>query len=177
MIVPRTRANVALIGMPGAGKSTLGVLLAKRTRRSFLDTDLRIQEAERTPLRELIEKRGVAAFRRIEEQCVMDLDCSGCVIATGGSVVYSSAAMEKLVRIATCVYLDVPQSELARRLGSLSARGVVRLPGQGLADLLAERRPLYERWAELRVDCAGLDHEAAVEAIVAALSAGFSARG
>ena len=177
MTTSSTRANVALIGMPGAGKSTLGVLLAKRTRRRFLDTDLRIQEAEGISLRELIEKRGVAAFRRIEERCVVDLDCSRCVVATGGSVVYSSAAMEKLARIATCVYLDVPQDELARRLGSLSARGVVRLPGQGLEDLLAERQPLYERWADLRVDCAGLGHEAAVEAIVAALSNGFSAPG
>ena len=120
---------------------------------------------------ELIEKRGVDAFRRVEERCVVGLDCSECVIATGGSVVYSVAAMERLARIAVCVYLDVPLSELACRLGSLSARGVVRAAGQGLESLLAERRPLYERWADLQVDCAGRSHEAAVDSIIAALAA------
>lgn len=173
---PSRPGNVALIGMPGAGKSTLGVLLAKRTAREFLDTDLWIQEAERTSLRELIEERGVEAFRRIEERCVAAIDCQACVIATGGSVVYSTVAMGRLARIAVCIYLDVPPSELATRLGSLSERGVVRAPGQGLEDLYAERRPLYERWADLRVECGGLNHEAAIEAIVAALSA-FPARG
>ncbi len=170
MTVESQPGNVALIGMPGAGKSTLGVLLAKRTARRFLDTDLRIQVAERSSLHELIEERGVDTFRRIEERCVMALDCRACVIATGGSVIYSTAAMEQLARIAVCIYLDVPTRELSDRLGSLSARGVVRTPGQGLEDLHAERRPLYERWADLRVECAGLGHEAAVDSIVAALS-------
>jgi len=166
---PSRPGNVALIGMPGAGKSTLGVLLAKRTAREFLDTDLRIQEAERTSLRELIEERGVEAFRRIEERCVAAIDCQACVIATGGSVVYSTVAMGRLARIAVCIYLDVPPSELATRLGSLSERGVVRAPGQELEDLYAERRPLYERWADLRIDCDGLGHDEAVARVLTAL--------
>jgi shikimate kinase len=176
MSVEGPRPNVALIGMPGAGKSTLGVLLAKRTARLFLDTDLRIQDEQGTSLRQLIEERGVDAFRRIEERCLQTLDCRGSVIATGGSVVYSVPAMERLASIAVCVYLDVPAGELASRVGSLSARGVVRAPGQGLEELLAERRPLYERWADVHLPCAGLGHEAAVEAIVAAL-ASHAARG
>jgi shikimate kinase len=163
--------NIALIGMPGAGKSTLGVLFAKRTSRGFLDTDLRIQEMERSPLQGIIEAHGVAGFRQIEERCVMELNCSNFVIATGGSVVYSEAAMEHMGRIALRVYLDVPLAALAHRLGDLDARGVIRGPSQDLEALLAERRPLYERWADVRVDCDGLDHEAAVGAILAALAA------
>lgn len=163
--------NIALIGMPGAGKSTLGVLFAKRTSRGFLDTDLRIQEMERSPLQRIIEKRGVDGFRQIEERCVTELNCSNYVIATGGSVVYSEAAMEHMGRIALRVYLDVPLPELAQRLGDLDARGVIRAPRQDLAGLLSERRSLYERWADVRVDCGGLDHEGAVGAILAALAA------
>ena len=161
--------NVALIGMPGAGKSTLGVLLAKRTAREFLDTDLHIQESQGATLQQIIERCGIEEFHRIEERCVLALDCSSCVIAPGGSAVYSEAAMQHLGRIAVRVYLDVPLVELDRRLGDLDARGVIRAPGQDLADLLAERLPLYERWADVRVDCGALAHEGTVDAIIAAL--------
>jgi len=164
--------NVALIGMPGAGKSTLGVLLAKRTARSFLDTDLLIQNAEHASLQEIISRRGVAYFRRAEERVVLGLDCSSCVIATGGSVVYSTAAMEHLGRIGRRIFLDVPLAELDRRLGNLDRRGVIRAPGQDLAGLLAERRPLYERWADIRLDCRALEHDGVVETAIRALDAG-----
>jgi shikimate kinase len=163
------RNNVALIGMPSAGKSTLGVLLAKRTARDFLDTDLRIQESEGASLQQIIEQLGVEEFRRIEERCVLALDCSSCVIAPGGSVVYSEAAMQHLAHIAVRVYLEVPLAELDRRLGDLEARGVIHAPGQDLAGLLAERLPLYERWADVRVDCGALAHDGVVDAIIAAL--------
>jgi shikimate kinase len=169
MRIPRD--NVALIGMPGAGKSTLGVLFAKRTSRGFLDTDLRIQEVEGSSLQAIIEEHGVDGFRKIEERCVMELHCSNYVIATGGSAVYSEAAMEHLGQIALRVYLDVPLAELALRLGDLDARGVIRAASQDLESLLAERRPLYERWADLRVDCDSLEHEGAVGAILTALAA------
>jgi shikimate kinase len=164
--------NLALIGMPGAGKSTLGVLLAKRAARSFLDTDLLIQHAEGACLQEIIEKRGVEFFRRVEERIVLGLDCSNAVIATGGSVVYSQVAMEHLGRLGRRIYLDVPLAELDRRLGNLDERGVIRGPGQGLEDLLAERRHLYERWADIRVDCGGLEHDGVVGAVIRALAAG-----
>ncbi|HXV36207.1 MAG TPA: shikimate kinase [Myxococcota bacterium] len=164
------RDNVALIGMPGAGKSTLGVLLAKRTARSFLDTDLLIQQAEGASLQQIIASRGVAAFRAIEERIVRALDCSRTVVATGGSVVYSEAAMRHLGRIGCRIFLDVPLDELERRLGDLDQRGVIRGPGQDFGELLDERRPLYERWADIRVDCRGLAHEAIVEQMVRALA-------
>ena len=162
--------NLALIGMPGAGKSTLGVLLAKRTARSFLDTDLLIQQAEDAPLQEIIDKRGVESFRRIEERIVLELDCSGSVIATGGSVVYSEAAMEHLGRLGRRIYLDVPLAELDRRLGDLDKRGVIRGTGQDLAGLLTERRPLYERWADIRVDCGDLEHDGVVDRLIRAIA-------
>lgn len=165
----RAYDNVALIGMPGAGKSTLGVLLAKRTGREYIDTDLYIQESQGAMLQQIIERCGIEEFHRIEERCVLALDCSHSVIAPGGSVVYSEAAMQHLGRIAVRVYLDVPLPELDRRLGDLDARGVTRAPGQDLAGLLAERLPLYERWADVRVDCGALAHDDAVEAIIAAL--------
>jgi shikimate kinase len=165
----RAYDNVALIGMPGAGKSTLGVLLAKRTGREFVDTDLHIQESQGAMLQQIIERCGIDEFHRIEERCVRALDCSHCVIAPGGSVVYSEAAMQHLGRIAVRVYLDVPLAVLERRLGDLDARGVTRAPGQDLAGLLAERLPLYERWADVRVDCGALTHDGAVDAIIAAL--------
>lgn len=165
----RAHNNVTLIGMPGAGKSTLGVLLAKRTAREFLDTDLHIQETQHARLQQIIERCGVEEFRRIEERSVLELDCSNCVIAPGGSAVYSDAAMQHLGRIGVRVYLDVPLAELERRLGDLDARGVIRAPGQDLAGLLAERLPLYERWADVRVDCDGLAHDVAVDAIIDAI--------
>ena len=162
--------NLALIGMPGAGKSTLGVLLAKRTARSFLDTDLLIQKVEGAPLQQIIEERGVESFRSVEERIVLELDCSSCVIATGGSVVYSEAAMEHLGRLGRRIYLDVPLAELERRLGSLDKRGVIRGPGQDLEGLLAERRALYERWSDISVDCGDLSHDGVVDSVIRALA-------
>jgi len=162
--------NLALIGMPGAGKSTLGVLLAKRTARSFLDSDLLIQQAEGTSLQEIIEQRGIEVFRHIEERVVLEIDCSDAVIATGGSVVYSEIAMEHLGRLGKRIFLDVPLAELDRRLGNLDTRGVIRGPGQDLDGLLAERRPLSARWADIRVDCGGLEHDGVVSAVIRALA-------
>ena len=156
--------------MPGAGKSTLGVLLAKRMAYGFVDVDLLIQEALGGPLREIIARRGVAEFLRIEERTLLSLDCANYVIATGGSAVYSAAAMEHLRNIATVVHLDAPLETLRERLGDLSLRGVIRSEGQSFEELFAERRPLYERWADLRIDCRALQHDAAVTSILSALA-------
>jgi shikimate kinase len=164
--------NIALIGMPGAGKSTLGVLLAKRLAHAYLDTDLLIQASEGASLHQILASRGVAAFRKAEAQVVLQLECSNTVIATGGSVVYDDAAMEHLGRIGRRVFLDVPIEQLAQRIGNLDARGVIRRPDQDLVGLLEERRLLYERWADARVQCGDLDHDRVVEAILEALSAG-----
>jgi len=156
--------------MPCAGKSTLGVMLAKRMVCHFLDTDLMIQDAEDLPLRDVIQREGADGFRKIEERCVGDLDLSGTVIATGGSVVFSDAAMKHLGRIAVCVYLSLPLDELQQRIGDLDERGVIRAPGQTLEEILAERIPLYERYADIRVDCTGLGHEDALSAVADAVA-------
>ncbi len=163
--------NVVLIGMPGVGKSTVGVLLAKALSREFLDTDVCLQGCERRRLQEIIDADGLSAFRAIEERHVLALDCRRHVIATGGSVVYSDAAIRHLSRNGVVVYLDLPIQDLKRRLRNLPTRGVVIEPGQSLESLHAERVPLYRRHADVTVDCAGLTHEGVVAAIVKAIGA------
>ena len=162
--------NIALVGMPGAGKSTLGVLFAKRAAYGFVDIDLLIQEAEGRTLREIIAERGAEEFRRSERRCVLALECSKHVIATGGSVVYCDSSMAHLQRLARIVYLYVPLETLRLRLGDLDARGVVHAPGQDLDGLYALRRVLYERWADIRVDCGDLEHDGVVRAVIRALA-------
>lgn len=167
MLAPET--NVVLIGMPGAGKSTVGVLLAKALSREFLDTDVCLQGCEQRRLHEIIAAEGLDAFRAIEERHVLELACRRTVVATGGSVVYSARAMQHLKRDGVVVYLEVPLAVLRRRLGNLKARGVVMAAGQSLEDLFAERLPLYRQYADVTVSCAGLGHEAVVAAVAAAL--------
>ena len=148
--------NIVLIGMPGAGKSTVGVVLAKRLGYRFLDSDLVIQDKYGKLLHELIEEHGVEGFWRIEEEVNASLNPRKSVIATGGSVIYGPRAMEHLRQIGTVVYLKLPLEEVAERLGDLNARGVTLMPGQTLADLYAERIPLYEKYAHVVIDCQGI---------------------
>ena len=148
--------NIVLIGMPGAGKSTVGVVLAKRLGYRFIDSDLVIQDRYDKLLHELIEEHGVEGFWRIEEEVNASLTPRRSVIATGGSVIYGPRAMEHLREIGTVVYLKLPLEEVADRLGDLNARGVTLMPGQTLAGLYAERVPLYERYAHEVVDCQGM---------------------
>ena len=162
----KSKSNVVLIGMPGCGKSTIGVLLAKRLGLGFVDTDLLIQAAKGMSLCRLIETRGMDAFCEIECKQNKKLDVSKTVVATGGSVVYYNCVMRHFQAGGTIVYLYLPEPELSRRLGDLNERGVVLEPGQTLADLYQERTPLYEQWADIRVDLSGLGHEASVEAIM-----------
>ena len=161
--------NIVLIGMPGVGKSTVGVLLAKATWRRFIDTDVVIQAREGERLQTLIDSRGAAAFRALEERHVLSLDLRGHVIATGGSVVYSRPAMEHLGSSGVVVHLDLPFELLERRVTNLGSRGVVIEPGQTLRDLHEERRPLYRRYAHVTIDCTGLSHEEVVAAVIRAM--------
>lgn len=158
-------ANIVLIGMPGVGKSTVGVLLAKATSRAFIDTDVVLQARAGRRLQAIIEAEGLDGFRAMEERAVLALDCRGHVVATGGSVVYSPRAMRHLKASGFTVHLHLPLPLLARRLTDLDARGVVIGSGQTLAELFAERLPLYRRWADTSIDCTGLSHEQVVEAI------------
>ena len=145
--------NIVLIGMPGAGKSTVGVVLAKRLGFRFVDSDLVIQEKHDRLLHELIEEYGVEGFWKIENDVNASLNQRKSVIATGGSVIYGNDAMEHLRAIGTVVYLQLPYEEVADRLGDLNARGVTLQEGQTLRDLYDERVPLYEKYAHRVIDC------------------------
>ena len=163
-------ANIVLIGMPAAGKSTVGVLLAKRCTLAFTDLDLVIQTGEGRSLAQIIEKLGIEAFCDLEAAYAARLPADAGVVATGGSVVYRPAGMARLKRLGPAVYLRVPLAVLARRLGDLDRRGVIRAPGQELEGLHRERDPLYRRWAEATVDCGDLPPEAVAERIAAVVS-------
>lgn len=147
------KSNIVLIGMPGAGKSTVGVVLAKRKGLRFVDSDLVIQDRYGKLLHELIEEHGIEGFWQIENDVNASLIMEKSVIATGGSAIYGAEAMEHLREIGTVVYLKLPYEEVAERLGDLNARGVTLQPGQDLIDLYQERTPLYEKYAHVTVDC------------------------
>lgn len=145
--------NIALIGMPGVGKSSIGVVLAKNMGMSFLDSDLVIQEHEGKRLHELIEEYGIDGFLEIEAGVNASLNPRAAVIATGGSAVYSEQAMEHLRSIAMVCYLKLPYESIKERLGDLAERGVVLREGETLRELYEERVPLYEKYANMTVEC------------------------
>ena len=145
--------NVTLIGMPGSGKSTVGVLLAKFLGYGFLDVDLLIQQQQGALLQEILDRRGVAAFLDAEEQAVLGLRCDGHVIAPGGSAVCRERAALHLKELGPVVYLRVELEELQRRIQNLSTRGIAMEPGQTLADVMAQRAPLYDKYADIVVNC------------------------
>ena len=148
--------NIILIGMPGCGKSTVGVVLAKALGMDFVDSDLVIQSTMQATLSQLIEQHGDDGFRDIENRVNASLSMQNSVIATGGSVVYGQAAMEHLRSIGTVVYLRLTCENIAERLGDLHARGVTIRPGWTLRDLYNERCPLYEQYADIVLDYDGL---------------------
>ena len=151
----REKSNVVLIGMPGCGKSTVGVLLAKRIRKKFVDTDLFIQEQEERLLWEIIEEEGLERFKQIENEVNASVVTENSVIAPGGSVIYGKEAMEHLRELGVVVYLKLSYESVACRLGDLTKRGVVFRPGQNLKTLYEERCPLYEKYADVIVECDG----------------------
>ncbi len=161
--------NIILIGMPGVGKSTLGVVLAKELGFEFVDADLLIQKREKRLLKEIIAQDGVDGFLAIENHVNASIEADNTVIATGGSVIYGPEAMEHLKAIGTVVYLKLDYNTLDSRLGSLKGRGVVLKDGQNLLSLYNERVPLYEKYADVTVDEAGLDLEATLTAVLAGL--------
>ena len=154
--------NIVLIGMPGVGKSTVGVILAKVLGYQFIDADLVIQEQEKRLLREIIAEEGTEGFIQVENRVNATLEAHHAIIATGGSVVYGKEAMEHL----QVIYLEVAYPELEKRLEDIKGRGVVLRDGQTLYDLYLERTPLYEKYADIRISETGLDIEQTVEQIV-----------
>ena len=157
--------NVILIGMPGAGKSTVGVVLAKKLGYAFLDADLVIQSRQGKLLHEIISEWGVEGFWQVEEAVNESIRTDRTVIATGGSAVYGERAMAHYQEIGTIVYLSLPLKEIRQRLGDLDERGVTLRKGQDLAGLYEERVPLYEKYAHITVDCENLSIREIVEKI------------
>lgn len=162
--------NIILIGMPGCGKSTLGVLLAKTLLKSFIDTDLLIQQQEGKELYKIIAEKGKDAFAKIENEAVAKVDCHNSIIATGGSVVFGEDAMKNLKSLGTVVYLKLPLHEIERRVRNIHTRGIVMAPGQTLASVFHERAPLYEKYADITVHCSRAPLEKTVEKIMKALN-------
>lgn len=163
------KTNIVLIGMPGVGKSTIGVILAKVLGYSFLDADLLIQEQEGKLLREIIEENGTDGFIEVENRVNASIRADRAIIATGGSVVYGKEAMEHLKEIGRVVYLKVSYAILEKRLADIKGRGVVLKEGQTLETLFEERSKLYEQYADIEVSEEGLDVEQTVEKLVEAL--------
>lgn len=158
--------NIILIGMPGAGKSTVGVVLAKVLGYQFIDSDLVIQEKENRLLKDIIEEEGLEGFINIENKVNRELIASHSVIATGGSVIYGKEAMEHLRDIGTVIYIKLSYQTLDNRLGNIKQRGVVLKEGQNLFGLYNERCPLYEKYAHVTVDAEGMDVEEVVQQMV-----------
>ena len=158
--------NIVLIGMPGVGKSTLGVILAKILGYKFLDADLVIQEREGKLLREIIEERGVLGFMEVENEVNASLECEKTIIATGGSVIYGKEAMDHLKEIGQIIYLKANYEDINKRLSNLKGRGVVLKDGQDLKMLYDERTPLYEGYADFIIDETGCDIEQTITKIL-----------
>ncbi len=157
--------NIILIGMPGAGKSTIGVLLAKTLIMSFTDTDLLIQKKCSSSLCEIIKERGIDEFLRIENEVICEEDFCNCIVATGGSAVYGKEAMAKLKENGITVYLRLSPDELEKRINNIHTRGIAMKEGTTLAELYNERAPLYEKYADITVNCSSLTPEQCVDSI------------
>ena len=162
--------NIILIGMPGCGKSTVGVVLAKALGMDFIDSDLVIQKQMGQKLTALIEAHGDEGFRAIENRINAELTAEDSIIATGGSVIYGEDAMRHLKSIGTIVYLKLSYEAIEDRLGDLHARGVTIKPGWTLRDLYNERVPMYERWADITVDCEDMRLREVVQTIADAMA-------
>lgn len=167
--------NIVLIGMPGCGKSTVGVLLARALGMTFVDTDTVFQKRENRKLQPMMDEIGVDAFLQREEEAVCSLDVQGAVIATGGSVVYGQRAMAHLHDGGLVVYIRLPYEVIERRLSNLATRGVTLRPGQTLRDLYDERIPLYEREADVVFDASDGTIEEAAAALADCLRARMEA--
>lgn len=161
--------NIILIGMPGSGKSTTGIVLAKKIGYSFIDSDLLIQEKEGKLLHEIIEEKGLDGFIEVENQVNANILTQNAVIATGGSAIYGKEAMRHLKSIGTVVYLSLSYHKLEKRLGDLNERGVAIKPGQTLKSLYKERTPLYEAYADKTIHCRSLPIRLIVKRIVDSL--------
>ena len=165
-------SSIILIGMPGSGKSTLGVLLAKALGYSFTDTDLIISRKAGKPLQRILDEDGLDRFLELEQEVGSSLDCDCTVVATGGSMVLSQPAMERLKSLGRVVYLSVPLGEIKRRVTNITTRGIAFHKNETLDNVFEQRSPLYEKYADLTVEITAGDGgiERAVESLARALT-------
>ena len=161
--------NIVLIGMPGAGKSTIGVLLAKSLLMDFVDTDLIIQKKCSSSLCDIINTQGIDEFLKIENDVICGEKFENCVIATGGSAVYGKEAMKKLKEQGIAIYLKLTPEELVERIKDIHTRGIAMKEGTTIAELYEERAALYEEYADITIDCNGKTPEQCVDAIAQAV--------
>ena len=162
--------NIILIGMPGSGKSSVGVVLAKAMGYGFLDADLLIQSREGALLQDILNSRGVEAFLDVEGEVISSIDCRRTVIAPGGSCVCRAEAMEHLRELGTVVYLELSYSEVEGRIHNMATRGIALQPGETLRDVYDYRTPLYEEYAHLTVQADGQTLAGTIEAVKEALN-------
>ena len=157
--------NIVLIGMPGAGKSTVGVVLAKTLGFDFVDTDLLMQHETNKKLQELIDENGIEKFLQIEADVIKTLNCSSAVIATGGSAVFDESAMMHLKENGLVVFIDVDYDEIAKRVKNITTRGIAKAKDKSLLDVYNERMPLYRKYADLTIDATNKNTEDIVREI------------
>ncbi len=163
--------NIILIGMPACGKSTAGVLLAKTLGADFTDTDLIIQLKQKSTLQHLIDINGLEKFKEYENSALLSVTCeSDTVIATGGSAVFCDKGMRHLKRNGICVYLELPLYDIRSRLSNIKTRGIACRRGEGLEEIYKEREPLYNKYADIKINCEGKSCEQTVEKIIATLN-------
>lgn len=160
------KSNIVLIGMPGCGKSTCGVLAAKALLKNFFDTDLLLQGLEQERLQDIIDKKGIEYFLDAEENAILSLDINATVIATGGSVIYSEKAMEHLKSMGKVVFLNLSYETMVKRIKNITTRGVVLKKGTTLKDMYDERLPLYQKYADKTINCDENSVEQTVEGII-----------
>ncbi|WP_426416174.1 shikimate kinase [Aestuariirhabdus sp. LZHN29] len=163
--------SVILVGMPGAGKSTIGVQLAKELALDFVDTDLLIQLREGKPLQDIMDESGYLHLRFIEEQTLLESFLPRHVIATGGSAVYGQDGMRHLRGFGPVVFLDTSLPELRRRIRNYETRGIARRPEQSFEELFEERRALYQQAADITIACDGKDQQQILDELCVALAA------
>jgi shikimate kinase len=163
------KSNILLIGMPGSGKSTVGVILAKMVAKRFLDTDILIQNRQKRTLQEIVDAEGHMVLRKIEEDVLLSIRCLNHIIATGGSAAYSEPGMHHLKKDSMVVFLHTTLEALNRRIHNYETRGIAKRPDQSFEDLFAERLLLYRKYADITIECSDLTQDQVCDRIISSL--------
>jgi shikimate kinase len=166
----KKKSNIILIGMPGSGKSTVGVILAKMLAKRYLDTDILLQNIEKRSLQDIVDKNGHMALRKVEQKVLLAIHCRNHIVATGGSAAYSESAMIHLKRDGIIVFLHADLPTLNQRIHNYETRGLAKRPEQSFQDLFEERLVLYEKYADITVESSNLTQDQVCDAIVDKLS-------